>query len=199
MRRAPAIAAAALAALGCTVPRIGVLDVSTGNDAADARFARAVERWCQEKQIYSGFDVKMFFGVTDETMEFRQARVERLALLRASTQAEIDQQLAAEKADHEKYQDFTFAVHPNERQFDDFDRGDSIWRTALITTKGESLPAKWDRVGKPDLNTRALYPYVGDFWVMYHVRFNRAVPPDVPVTLRFASGVGKVDFTFPAE
>jgi hypothetical protein len=194
------ISTAAVAALAaCAVPHLGTRPSDTGHPEADARFATAYERWNQEKQIYSGFDVKMFFGVTDESMEFRQARVERLGLLRASTQIEIDQQLAKEKADHEKYQDFTIGVHANERQFDDFDRKDAIWRTALVTPKGEELPINWDRFGRPDLNVRALYPYLGDFWILYHVRFNRVVPADTPVTLRLASSVGRVDFDFPAE
>lgn len=188
-----------VAASACAVPRIGGHEVSTGNDAADGRFAQANQKWAQEKQIYDAFDVKMFFGVTDESWEFRQSRIERLALLRQSTPEETNGQLAVEKADHDKYQEFTFAVHPNERQFDDFDRGDSIWRTALITPKGEALPLKWERISRPDVNTRALYPYVGDFWVLYKLRFNRVVPPETPVTLRFASSVGHIDFSFPAE
>ena len=49
------------------------------------------------------------------------------------------------------------------------------------------------------MNTRAVYSYLGDFWVMYRLRFKREAAADAPVTLRFASSVGRVDFAFPGE
>ena len=68
-----------------------------------------------------------------------------------------------------------------------------------MTPQGEELPVKWERLARPDVNTRAVYSYLGDFWVMYRLRFKREAAADAPVTLRFASSVGRVDFAFPGE
>ena len=91
-------------------------------------------------------------------------------------------------------------------RFDDLDYPTSIWHLALLTPAGEVSPASVKRVGKANLNTRAYYPYMGDFWTVYRVRFPKLldarplVTPELQTfTVVLASSLGKAEFPLSAQ
>jgi hypothetical protein len=149
----------------------------------------------------------MFAAATYQSLAFREARVQRLALFQHQTPDEVLRRLDDERKDANTYHDFFFGAHVPDPHFDDFDRRNSIWRIALVTDVGEALPANVQRVGRSDLNMRAVYPYMGDFWVAYRFRFPRVaadgtplvVPTTSKIVLRVASTLGTADMTFPTQ
>lgn len=199
-----------LAALlgGCSMnpPRVGDAPNIGETHESERRYLEVIERWSRRTEIYSRLDSRAFVAATYESASFRTARISRLGDYQARPRDEIEQEVARSLAESQTVHEFFFAVHVNLRVWDDFDRPGSIWRLALRTPQGEVTPAQVDRVGRPDLNLRALYPYVGDFWTAYRVRFPTTFPDGRPVvlaedkqmTLSLASAVGKAEMTFPA-
>jgi hypothetical protein len=98
-------------------------------------------------------------------------------------------------------------VNVSDLHFDDFDKANSVWKLMLVTESTEAQPLNVRRAGRADLNMRAIYPYMDDFWIAYWVRFPRILANGSPVVasgttrvkLRVASTLGRVEMTFPLE
>ncbi len=71
----------------------------------------------------------------------------------------------------------------------------------LVTPAGEVEPLSIERIGRANLDMRAMYPYMGVFWVAYRVRFPKVLPDGTPVIpesathvhLRLASTLGHAE------
>ncbi|HZH03048.1 MAG TPA: hypothetical protein VEY30_04630, partial [Myxococcaceae bacterium] len=186
--------AAAWMVAGCvtTPPQTGDPAPRVSNAAQEAAYQEVLAQYTARDEVYALFDTRMFVGATYQSTAFREARVRRTALFQVLPPAEVEPRLAAERAEAEAFHDFVLGVHMNDLRYDDFGRPKSIWRVALVTGDGEITSESIQRIGRSDLNLRALYPYMGTFWVAYRVRFpvKRAdgspviSSPGAPVTLR---------------
>jgi hypothetical protein len=172
---------------------------------ANAEYDAVLQHYSAQRQVFIGFDTILFGGVTYESPAFRDARVRRRAAFLAETQAQLAQQLQASQEGQDFYE-FTMGVYMQNSKYDDIGLPGSIWRLALETPGGEVGPILIKRLGHANLNTRAYYPYMGDFWNVYTVRFPKTVQtrPLVPAehpyfTLLLASSLGKAEFPLPAQ
>lgn len=201
----PGLAAllALLLGAGCRSgpPTIGDPAPRLSDSAQEKAYRKILDRYSATAEIYSGFDTQLFAGATFQSWPFRQARVQRLARFQAMTEAEIQQRLAEEKAEYDQFYVFDLGTFTQDPKFDDFDTRSSIWRIALVSGSGDVLPAEIQRVGRVNQNVRALYPYMGEFWVEYRVKFPKVRPDGTPVLpeaedrvlLRVASTLGRAD------
>jgi hypothetical protein len=144
----------------------------------------------------------MFTGATLQTAAFREARVQRLAEFQILPKPRVEELLAAERAEEAQFNEFHLGVHVNDPLFEDFTNGkDSLWRIVLKTPLGEVEPVSVERIGRARLEMRAMYPYMGVFWVAYWIRFPKALKDGTPiipetathVTLRLASTLGHAE------
>ena len=189
------------------VPRIGEPGPTVRSASAENEYQATLERYSDHAEIYEMFNTRLFTAMTYQSWRFREARVQRVALFQDLPKDVVENNLAAERAAFESFHEFFFGVHAASYRFDDFDRKDSIWRIALVTESGETTPASVERIGRSNLNLRAIYPYLGDFWVAYRIRFPRATPSGAPTIppgtnhfmLRLASTLGRAELHFPAE
>jgi hypothetical protein len=96
--------------------------------------------------------------------------------------------------------EFFFATHVNDSHFDDFDRGNSMWRVALLANGAEVKALSIERLGRTNIELRSVYSYMESFWVGYRVRFPKVtLRPGETLTFRAASALGKADLIFTAE
>lgn len=204
------VAVGALATLGgCKggPPTIGDPPPQLADDGAERAYRDVLTKYSAQAQIYSGLDTQLFTGATFQTWAFRQARVHRLAQFKSMTHTEVDAQLAAEKAEFDQFHVFTLGTWTQDPKFDDFDRKDSVWRIALVADGVEVLPVDVRRVRKVNQDTRAIYPYMGEFWVEYRAKFPKlrsdgtpVLPPGTrDVVLQLASTLGKAELRTAAE
>jgi hypothetical protein len=213
------IRASALAVLGlaaaCTTagghalgvdepPRLGDSPPQLPDANAEAAYREVVGRYSQHAELFSGLeggeDTRMFSAATFQSLAFREARVRRVGAFRSEPPEVIDANLAQERAEAEQFDDFYFGAHLVDYRYDDFDRHKSIWRIALVGDGVEATPTLVERVGRSTLDVRALYPYMGDFWVAYRIRFSRlAQGRGEHLKLRIASTLGRVEMTFPSQ
>jgi len=195
-------------AVGCSglpPPMIGAAGPQLSDASANAQYQALLQRYSAERQIYIGFDTICFSGVTYESPAFREARVRRRGAFEGEPPAQVAREVETALAEADFYE-FTLGVYMQNPRFDDLGLPGSIWRLALVTPEGQVAPTLIRRVGRADVNTRAYYPYMGDFWTVYQVRFPKAVkarpvvPPAMPTfTVLLASTLGKAEFPLPTQ
>jgi hypothetical protein len=182
-----------------TPPTIGDPAPRLGDRRKEQAYQEILERYSDRAEIYDGFDTRMFTGATLQTAAFREARVRRLAEFKFLPPPRVEELLAAELAEEVQFNEFHLGVHANDSHFEDFaNRKKSIWRMVMLTPLGEVEPVSVERIGRSNLDMRAMYPYLGVFWVAYRVRFPKVLPDGTPiipdssthVTLRMASTLG---------
>lgn len=194
---------------GCTTtpPTVGEQSPALPDEQSEQAYQDVLTRYTSRKEIYDGFDTRLFAGATLQTPAFREARVRRRAAFQVLPQNKVDELLAEERTESSQVHEFFLGVHANEYKYLDFDFKNSIWRIALVTPAGEVTPSRVVRLGRADLEMRAYYPYTGVFWVGYEVQFpltfangQPVIPPGTgQVTLRLASSLGKTDLTVNAQ
>ncbi|NOK16262.1 hypothetical protein [Corallococcus carmarthensis] len=204
------VAAVLLSVLGgCanTPPIVGEPAPTLDDPKQEAAYLAVLDRYSDRQEIYDGFDTRVFAGATFQTPSFRDARIHRRALFQTLPAAKVEQLIAEEQADAEKFYEFFLGVHVNDYRYDDFAHRNSIWRIALVTPAGEITPVEIRRLGRADLNVRAYYPYTSLFWVAYRVRFPKTFAngqPVIPegteqVMLRVASSLGNAELKVSAR
>lgn len=188
-------------------PREGAPAPVLSDLRAEARYQTLLARFVRRAEIYQGLDARMFFAAAYEGLEFREARVERLAVFKGLSETESAELVERERADHGRWIEFTVGAHANERRWDDLSRPGSVWRIALVTEAEDVLPVAVERLPRPDPNARGLYPFIENFWTAYRVRFpvtvgdkgsSRPLLPEGTraFALRFASALGKAELRF---
>jgi hypothetical protein len=200
-----------LLALGCSStlkpPVVGERGPQVPDSKEESEYQATLDRYTSRAEIYDLMDTRLFTAATYQSWPFRDARVHRLGIFQVHPPVLVERNLSLERADFESFHEFFLGVHVNYSRYDDFDRKDSIWRIVIATREGETTPLAVRRVGRSDLNLRAMYPYLDEFWVAYWVRFPRktafgtdVIPPGTNrFTLRIASTLGRADFSFPAQ
>lgn len=204
-----ALAAATLSLSACSTvpPRIGEAPPVVQNDADEKAYQAILSRYSTHQELYEGFDTQLFSAATLQSWTFREARLKRQAEFLHWTPDVLAAQTAQERADDAKYVEYFFGALTNNPRFGDFDAKNSIWRIVLVTPQGQVLPSEVSRLGRADLNMRAYYPYMSDFWLAYRIRFPRTlangqptIPPDTRyVTLIVASTLGTAEFREPLQ
>ncbi len=203
------VSAATLLALGCATvpPQVGEPGPKLAEPEQEKAYTDLLGRYTRHGEVYDQFDTRMFAAATYQSWTFREARVKRVAIFQTLPPAEVARRLADERAEHDRELDFFFGAHLNNNKFEDFDRPNSVWRIVVVTRAGELAPSKIERLGRSDLNMRALYPYTGEFWTGWKLSFPRTMADGTPVlaegekelTLRVASTLGKIELTYPVE
>jgi hypothetical protein len=203
-----AVAAAGPWACRSGPPIIGDPPPTLDDPDAEQIYREILDRYTGRGEIYTGLDTQLFAGATYQSWPFRQARVKRLARFQRMSVEEIEARLKQERADWEQKYVFDLGAWVEDPKFDDFDRKDSVWRIALVADGGgELLPIDVRRESRVDQNIRAIYPYMGTFWVKYRVVFPRQGPDGAPLlpngtkafTLRLASALGRADLHMQAD
>jgi hypothetical protein len=193
-----AMAALALALGGC-----GLLPRQPVPTSLEGEWAAQRDRFTRSAKAYDRLDDQVFLTATYQAPSVRVARVERLAEWKAMTAEERDRLLAAERAEGEQWEEFLVAFYTNDRNSNDLASTRSVWRLALaVEGAGELLPVARPEIVRSDATVAGLYPYVGNFDIVYRVRFPRwkGERPlhEIPFALVVASALAKVELRFDA-
>jgi len=166
--------------------------------ADEGTWAVVRDRATRGGKLYDGLGANAFVRAVYLASDVREARVTRLGLWTAMTAEERARLLGAEEEEAAQYDDFVVSLFTPTPADNDLDAPKSIWRVALVVPgEGEALPVRVFQI-KADSALRALYPSIGDFDVVYRVRFARWQPAlgGRPFTLRFGGGRGRLDLNY---
>ncbi len=187
-------------------PEFGEPGPQPSDFQAQQRYEKVRDHFSDHQEVYIGLDTQMFAAATYQSLSFREERVKREALFHVLPQEVVDRSLATERAAAAESYEFLLGVYVRDPRFDDFDRQDSIWRIWMVTPEGEASPTEIHRIGRATVNLRAYYPYLGDFWVAYRLRFPKTVknlplagPTTTQLTVRVASTLGKAELRMPLQ
>lgn len=200
MRRTLFPALAALAAVaGCA--RVPFTEAQPTPTADEGVWAEVRHRFTRSGKLYDGLGTNAFASAVHEPLEEREARTDRLAVWKKLTAQEREVLLAGERDQASRFEDFLVALFTPNRPDNDLTSRNSIWRVALVMPgEGELLPQTIEEV-RIDTTLRALYPNVGDFDVVYRVRFPRWKEPLAgrSFILRLSGSRGRLDLDYGAK
>lgn len=194
--------------VGCAgVPRVGAAPPVVKDAEAEKAYQGVVQHFSNHAEVYDVFDTHLFSATTFQSLAFREARVRRKGMFQATPEATLEGDLLKERQEFGESVEFLFGASVNGPQYDDFDTRTTHWRMSLHTDAGEVTPTSIERIGRADLNLRAYYPYLGDYWVAYRVKFPAKLANGQPVlsgeeqmlTVVVASTFGKAELKVPAE
>jgi hypothetical protein len=199
----------AVGASGCAAvpPSVGEPGARVPDPRAEASYQAALSRVTEHREVYTGIDTQLFSAATYQSADFREARVRRQAMFQTWPEAKLNAAVAQEQAEAAQVHELVFGVSVVDRRFDDFDSKNSIWKLYLASDQGEVTPLAIRRVGRANQDMRAYYPYLGDFWTMYTVRFPVTTVAGVPLVgpttraliFRMSSTQGQIEMSFPVN
>ena len=170
MRRMSAIAVA-LALLGAcrTLP--------FPDPVLEGEYGKKLALWTRSVALYSGLETRGFCRVVYLSPDFVEAQAKKISHMRAELPDEA--QRTREKLRARTASPTVFAVfYSPDKQSNDWNEKDSIWRIALNLGLGEVEPEKIERYDRPfNAEMRTLYPYLDDYSVGYLIHFPRQQPP----------------------
>lgn len=191
--------AASLSGCALVPPRVGEPPPVLADAAAEKEYRAVLEASSARAEIYAGLDPRAFVGMTWHSAAFREARTRREAAFGNWPDGALQMALERERAAATGGEEFLLGVHVEDRRYDDFDRANSAWRLVLEGPGGvEMFPTSVERVGRVGLPLRALYPYLGEFWVAYRVRFPALQDAARGFTVKVGSALGQAKLAFPA-
>jgi len=161
-------------------------------------YGKVLALWTRRVALYSGLETRGFCRVVYLSPEFVDAQANKISDMRAERPDQA--QRTREKLRAETATPTVFAVfYTPDKQSNDWNERDSVWRIALDLGLGEVEPQRIERYERPfNAEMRTLYPYVDDYSVAYAIHFAApaASPSDHPTEARLvvAGALGRMEF-----
>ncbi|MEE9613363.1 MAG: hypothetical protein V3W31_00225 [Thermodesulfobacteriota bacterium] len=169
------VIAALLILYGCGSVRYVVDSVGVPVEG-DSPYFTTLKQWTTGQKIYEGVEARLYIYATHKSAAFREAYVDEYA---RRYQFDDDMKrvlLQREREAAERYNEFFVAAYTPRSEWNDFEKGDSLWRLYLEGGSGERVsPVEVERL-EPDQILREFFPYFDPWSVAYIVRFPRYAP-----------------------
>ena len=170
-------------------------------------YKTVLAKWTRADKVYKALDNKIFLRGTFHTPEFRRAFAARFPDIYGVGGDITRRELVELGGEVEEHYNFLLSVHTPDRDWNDFEQKDSIWRISLVNDQGVDVDATEIRPIKIDANLRQVYPYVTRFDRLYLVRFPLAdaldrvllTPDTAGMQLRAASALGVAELSWEFE
>ncbi len=138
--------------------------------------------WTRHVETYEDMESRLFVYATLKTEPFRRAWVLEYARIFALPDSQREQLLATELAELEEAWVVMIATATHEPSWNRLDPRDGIWDLRLEDDAGRFVrPTLVDRKRSSNPTWRQLYPYMGDQYTLWEVRFPRVLPTGEPL------------------
>ncbi|HYV68392.1 MAG TPA: hypothetical protein VE964_19290 [Myxococcales bacterium] len=155
-------------------------------------------KWTRSVTLYSGLETRGFCRAVFLSPEFVDAQAKKISEMRAELPDEA--QRTRERLRAQAATPTVFAIfYTPDKQSNDWNEKDSVWRIALNQGLGQVEPQKIERYERPfNAEIRSLYPYLDDYSVAYLIHFpGQSAPAGFTATelqMVVAGALGKMDF-----
>jgi hypothetical protein len=163
----------------------------------EGEWAAARDGATRAGKLYDGLSTNAFIRAIYQPRSVRDARVARVAAWKALSVDETERLLVAERDDAARHEEFLVLLFTPDLTANDLDARNSVWRLALVVQGApDVLPEHIEQV-RADSMLRTLYPAIGDFDVVYRVRFPRQQElAGKAFVLRLAGAQGRLDLQY---
>ena len=139
-------------------------------------YKKACNEWSREARIHRGLEVDLIVSATFKSEKFRRAYTDEYAKAYKLTSEDekkfLENQVKAATSSH----DFLIASYVPEKNWDDFNKKNSMWKLYLINDNNERVvPVEVRKVKHRDAVTSHFFPYITPWKSIYIVRFPHKV------------------------
>ncbi|MDO9515754.1 MAG: hypothetical protein Q7J01_06605 [Syntrophales bacterium] len=183
---------------GCSSVREYV-EIARG-DAISGEYFDTLNRYTQEKTLYSEFETRIRVVATWKSREFTDAYLSEYAKLYLLTGAAREERKDILSGASSDLREFLFYAYTPDRDSNDFSKADSIWKVFSLSEGGERVdPVEIREIETSPLVTK-FFPYVKPYGKFYSAKFSTLPLPGTKTppghgsqTLVFTGVLGKVD------
>ena len=200
MRRASFLLALALAA-GCGPSRSHMAGAKSTADVKASTWDDALARWTRSQKVYDHLETHLIVTATWRSGAFADAYADEYARRYVLNDSAREDVRKREESDAQSYDTFFFAAYTPTRDWNDFQKRDSIWRIRLYDDQGNAAePLVINKVKDEDPVLHAFFPYFSQWTHGYVVKFAKdgLNPNAKTMKLQITSAVGAAELTFDA-
>ncbi len=129
-------------------------------------------KWTSEAHIYRGLDLELMTSVTFKSPEFREAYANEYARTYKLSRKEKEKLIKDQKQVSLIYNDFIMSAYVPDKEWNDFNKKDSIWKIYLNAGNEKKItPLEIRKIKKIDAVLTHFFPYINTWESIYLVRF----------------------------
>ena len=129
-------------------------------------------KWTREAPIYRGLDLELMASVTFKSPEFRDAYANEYARTYKLGRKEKEKLIKDQKEASLTYNDFIMAAYVPDKEWNDFNKKNSIWKIYLNAgNEKKIIPLEIRKIKKIDAVIIHFFPYINTWESIYLVRF----------------------------
>jgi len=193
---------------GCSYLQ-GYVDIAK-DKGLSGKYLKALKYWTRTQTVYSQFETQVRLSATLKSRDFNGAYLEEYGRVYALTEDEKKQRAALQADIASGYTEFFVYAYTPEKETNDFDRSNSIWKVFLLDGRGNRIdPVEVRRIGKVTPVMQEFFPYINPYYgVCYTIKFpgpaaagvqsaENKSPHEEPVRLVFTSVLARVELQWP--
>jgi hypothetical protein len=166
----------------------------------DDQYAALVEKYTARTSRYAGFYATFQADLTMMSNEFKAAELKQRGAFMMWDERQYQQEREKAVQEAAAYAKFFMRFYSPEKDYDDFVKGNSIWKVYL-DYNGTRFEGKVKKIPSKLIELQTLYPYFDRFSTPYEITF--PVPMSTIETGTFkvvlSSSLGKAEFLFPVK
>ncbi len=181
----------------------GYVDIAR-EQGLSKEYARVLNLWTRSETVYSQFETRIHVTATYRSQEFARAYIKEYERIYLSS-GEGQRYPSLTEPDPGNREFILYACTP-EKDSNDFDKRDSIWKVYLLDERGNRIePVDVRRIRKNTSVIESFFPYVNPYYgVAYTIRFPVSqhvgeaggASPEKPLKLMITGVLGKVELAW---
>jgi len=169
------------------------------DESISKEYLNVLNLWTRDETVYSQFETRVHIVATYKNREFNKAYISEYSRIHSLTEPERGEREQVLTDISSDFTEFLFYAYTPEKEPNDFDRQNSIWKIFLLNEKGNRMyPVEVRKIKKITPIIEEFYPYVKRYYGMfYSLKFQSVPPPEEGsarhLRLVFASVLGRVE------
>lgn len=158
--------------IGCQTDNAMVRFVRSDNRFHGGEYEPALKKWTRKDRIYTGLALELIVVATFKSALYRQAFTDEYARLYRMDAATKKEMLHKQLKEAKEYHEFFIAAYTPEKNTNDVDEPDSVWKVFLVDDQNRSVePSLREKLDKSDAKYQYFFPYITVWKSIYRLRF----------------------------
>lgn len=165
------LSALLLTVAGCAYLQ-GYADMAKDRGHSDA-YQAALDAWTRTKTVHSQFETRASITATLKSQAFNRAYLDEYGRIYRLTPAQRQQREEAQANLRAEFTEFLVYAYTPDRDANDFDRRNSIWRVFIMDDQGHRIePVEIRRIDPVASDMESFFPYIRKYYGnVYSLKF----------------------------